>query len=258
MKTRRISACLLLCLSASLAWAHPMGNFSVNRYARLEPSKEEIGLLYIVDFAEIPTFQEISKFPALAADLDPASLNASPDRTRLADRIVSAWLPGLTLASGGRPIRMETKRSLLGFAPGVGGLPTMKLRLELEGAWPNPAAIGALHYEDSNAPDRLGWREVLVRPGSGVRLSRDFSSVDRSHELTDYPIDPSADIPKVVSASFEVTLSSDGYASRGPLATPSRRGRETRGVLMASPSAVPDSGSAISGRSDNAPVSSKG
>jgi hypothetical protein len=40
--------------------AHPLGNFSVNRYSRLEPGPETLFLLYVVDMAEVPAFQEQS------------------------------------------------------------------------------------------------------------------------------------------------------------------------------------------------------
>ena len=38
--------------------AHPMGNFSINHYAKIIPGNETIELDYIIDMAEIPTFQQ--------------------------------------------------------------------------------------------------------------------------------------------------------------------------------------------------------
>ena len=37
--------------------AHPMGNFSINHYARIRVGAEKIAVQYILDFAEIPTYQ---------------------------------------------------------------------------------------------------------------------------------------------------------------------------------------------------------
>ena len=52
---------LALALSAlvvpGLAQAHPLGNFTINRYSRIEPSGNRIYVLYVLDLAEIPTFQ---------------------------------------------------------------------------------------------------------------------------------------------------------------------------------------------------------
>ena len=41
------------------ALAHPMGNFSINHYAGIHVERDGVELRYIVDFAEIPTYQEI-------------------------------------------------------------------------------------------------------------------------------------------------------------------------------------------------------
>ncbi len=191
---------------ASWSSGHPMGNFSVNRYARLEPSEREIGLVYIVDFAEIPTFQEISRFPDLASDTSAEGLNRNPKRSALAAELAKAWAPGLRLTESSRAIRLQPRQPSLEFSPGAGGLPTMKLRLNLAGSWPRGAATGTLEYRDTNAPERLGWREVVVRAGPGLALSGDFSTVDRSRELTNYPADPTADIPQTVAASLNLRL----------------------------------------------------
>ena len=48
---------LLLLLAAGLAFAHPMGNLSVNHYASLEPGAKGIDVTYVLDLAEIPTFE---------------------------------------------------------------------------------------------------------------------------------------------------------------------------------------------------------
>ncbi|MEZ4583542.1 MAG: hypothetical protein R3A10_18225 [Caldilineaceae bacterium] len=40
-----------------VALAHPLGNFSVNRYAKLDVGRSHVDVLYIVDMAEIPTLQ---------------------------------------------------------------------------------------------------------------------------------------------------------------------------------------------------------
>ena len=40
------------------ASAHPLGNFTVNRYAGIELSGNRVYVHYAVDLAEIPTFQE--------------------------------------------------------------------------------------------------------------------------------------------------------------------------------------------------------
>ncbi len=41
--------------------AHPLGNFSISQYSALQIGEQDIELRYIVDMAEIPTFQEIQE-----------------------------------------------------------------------------------------------------------------------------------------------------------------------------------------------------
>lgn len=64
---RRTASRLLVCLvlailtvaaSEKVAFAHPLGNFTINHYSRLEISTNELRLFYVLDLAEIPTFQE--------------------------------------------------------------------------------------------------------------------------------------------------------------------------------------------------------
>ena len=39
--------------------AHPLGNFSVSHYAGIRVEQGAIELRYLIDMAEIPTFQEL-------------------------------------------------------------------------------------------------------------------------------------------------------------------------------------------------------
>ena len=40
------------------AAAHPLGNFTVNRFSALELSGRDVFVHYVLDLAEIPTYQE--------------------------------------------------------------------------------------------------------------------------------------------------------------------------------------------------------
>ena len=46
-------------LTPHLSPAHPLGNFSISHYTSLRLAPEAVELHYIIDMAEIPTFQEI-------------------------------------------------------------------------------------------------------------------------------------------------------------------------------------------------------
>ena len=55
-----IAACLLA--QAGACFAHPMGNFSINHYAKLSVGPKSVQVTYVIDMAEIPTFQEMRQF----------------------------------------------------------------------------------------------------------------------------------------------------------------------------------------------------
>ena len=77
--TRLLLALMLVCV-ASASFAHPMGNFSVNHYSKISLESDGITIRYIVDLAEIPTYQELQEgnvpadadAPAVAVFLAPA------------------------------------------------------------------------------------------------------------------------------------------------------------------------------------------
>src|SRR6184192_520 len=51
--------------------AHPMGNFSVSHYSGITLTRSQIELLYMIDMAEIPTFQELQAAGLKADSADP-------------------------------------------------------------------------------------------------------------------------------------------------------------------------------------------
>jgi hypothetical protein len=44
-------------LAPAAASAHPLGNFTINRFSRVEVSGHRLYVRYVLDMAEIPTFQ---------------------------------------------------------------------------------------------------------------------------------------------------------------------------------------------------------
>jgi hypothetical protein len=75
MPSRRLSFLLLVVISVSITpatLAHPMGNFSVNHYSKISLESDGIAIRYIIDLAEIPTYQELQEGNVLANAADPA------------------------------------------------------------------------------------------------------------------------------------------------------------------------------------------
>jgi len=186
--------------------AHPMGNFSINHYAKIIPGDETIELDYIIDMAEIPTFQETESDGLIAKVGDP---NIAQYLARQDDRLRN----GLVLRAGKEPLHLETVSRQAIFPPGAGGLPTMKMGFVYRARLPRriDSIPLALHYRDDNFPNRAGWKEVIAINGPGAALlNSSVPRVDRSFELTNYPTDLLHSPPQALEADVTLKAAAPG------------------------------------------------
>jgi ABC-type nickel/cobalt efflux system permease component RcnA len=66
-----------------------------------------------------------------------------------------------------------------------------------------------VQFRDENFKERLGWREMVVRAGSGAAIEQSNApQEDISHELTAYPEDLLNNPPAVSSVAFQVVAGS--------------------------------------------------
>ena len=159
-------------LAPAAASAHPLGNFTINRFSRVEVSGHRLYVLYVLDMAEIPTFQ--------AGRIDPSAY---------ARRIAS----NAHLTVAGQPVRLVPLGEALAHPPGAGGLRTTRLEVVLGG--PRLSGPAHLAYHDSNYADRIGWKEIVV--GASAR--------SRSDELRAYPKDMLSSPLDVTSVTAELS-----------------------------------------------------
>jgi ABC-type nickel/cobalt efflux system permease component RcnA len=188
------------------ARAHPMGNFSINHYAKIIPGAETIELDYIIDMAEIPTFQEIEANGLVPKVADPGIM---PYLARQGDRLSN----GLMLKAGEHPLRLEVISRQAIFPAGAGGLPTMKMGFVYRARLPRliDSRPLALHYRDDNFPGRAGWKEVIAIGGAGAALVNSSAPTsDRSSELTNYPTDLLHSPPQTLEADLTVKATPPG------------------------------------------------
>jgi nickel/cobalt transporter (NicO) family protein len=182
-------------LTLSVAFAHPMGNFSVSHYSGITINRNSVDLRYLLDIAEIPTFQEMQQSdPHTAAYLTSKS-------AELAN--------GLHLTLNGKPLVLRVIKQNAIFPPGAGNLPTMKLGFLYRARIPESCASGncRLDYRDGNLPDSTGWKEVVVKAGQEIKLIDSTApSQDRSGELSNYPTDLLNSPPQVLEAQVVFQL----------------------------------------------------
>jgi ABC-type nickel/cobalt efflux system permease component RcnA len=187
--------CFLVLTLCPLAGSHPMGNISVNHYSRLDVKPGGIGVVYALDFAELPTFDLLRQW-GLERTSPPAELQ------RKATEQAREWMKNLVIASDGRPLTPQLDSAAFVIADGAGNLPIVRITAHLHVA----ATPGKIDYEDRNFPDRAGWREIVIHANDGAKLTdANRFEQDRSQALTSYPQDPMSAPPQDVRASFAWT-----------------------------------------------------
>jgi ABC-type nickel/cobalt efflux system permease component RcnA len=176
---------LALCLAALTApassHAHPLGNFTVNRFAGVELAGNRVYVHYVLDLAEIPTYQERGRV------LRPGFARTVAERLRL------------RLDGRRAPLDPIATRSAL--RPGAGGLKTLRF----EAVYRARAVGSRLELRDRNYAARLGWREIVVRARDGAEItSASVPATSASNELRAYP-------SRLLSAPLHVTEATAGF-----------------------------------------------
>jgi ABC-type nickel/cobalt efflux system permease component RcnA len=121
--------CYLL-VPPAIASAHPLGNFTINRFARVEVAGDRLYVRYVVDMAEIPTLQRV------------------PVR-----------ISGLRVTVDGKPAVLRVTTTALAHPPGTADLHTTRFQAILAG--PVIRAGAHVAVDDRNYPARIGWKEIV-------------------------------------------------------------------------------------------------
>lgn len=184
---RRLTAIVLACgvmvvASAGVASAHPLGNFTTNVYSGLRVLPGQVRVDYVVDLAEVPTFQAIQD---LDADGDGAP--SAPELQTWADERAAEWVRRLHLEVDGRALALEVMAAGASLLPGQGGLDLLRFEADLAADAPGE---GTLTYVDANFEGAVGWREVTAVGQDGTALTDSSVPADSvSDVLRSYPDD---------------------------------------------------------------------
>jgi ABC-type nickel/cobalt efflux system permease component RcnA len=165
--------------------AHPLGNFTINHFARIEVGNEQIKVRYVIDMAEIPTLQELQTITGKSDGSPPVA-----ELKSYAERVAASYAGGLLVVLDGvrRPLQVVAGRARL--IPGAGGLQTMRIECDFLVRAESTLAVRHLRFEDNNYRERIGWRELVVSPlpGTSVFNSSVYGN-GVSDELKSYPRD---------------------------------------------------------------------
>lgn len=171
---------------AVLSRAHPLGNFTINHFARIEADRGEIRVRYVVDHAEIPAYQELQSI-----DENKDGEPSTGELDLYGNRIAVDLAAGLLIDVDGRPVPLGVSAKRVSLPTGMGGLATLRIEVDLAGSFSEDITRDHhVGFQDTNHANRVGWREVVAAAAEGITVF-DSSAFSNSvtAELTSYPED---------------------------------------------------------------------
>src|ERR1700730_1720421 len=106
-------------LVAGVVLAHPMGNFSVSHYSRIEATARGLQIRYVLDLAEIPTFQLLQEWK-----LDGSSPRAEIERRATVQ--AQEWMRRLKIEVGGRAVTPVFEGATIAIEKGAGDMKILR------------------------------------------------------------------------------------------------------------------------------------
>jgi nickel/cobalt exporter len=136
------------------ASAHPLGNFTINHLARVTASRGELHVRYVLDIAEIPTFQIMHERPGDGWNY---AIMQSWARAE-----ISTVQPGFHLQINGARAVMTPTHARASLRPGAGGLPILRWVGEFIAPL-STTGSSKISIDDQVYGDRrIGWKDIVV------------------------------------------------------------------------------------------------
>jgi nickel/cobalt exporter len=212
-----LATALLALAAPGRASAHPLGNFTVNQYARVEVSANGPRIVYVLDMAEIPTFQALQSI-----DTNSDGTVDDAEKSAYLTTLLPEIADGLKFTLDGDRMTLRAQDGAdLQFPDGQAGLKLLRLRATFAPLAPHllTSANQQITLSDEYETGRIGWREMLVTYDAGITISGITApATDTSRELTSYPSDLLSSPLDQTSLAFGVqvtpgTPAAPGYAA---------------------------------------------
>ncbi|MEU9959322.1 sulfite exporter TauE/SafE family protein [Streptomyces sp. NPDC050982] len=186
-----IAACTLVLVPSGTASAHPLGNFTVNRYDGLVIGPGKLRIDHVEDLAEIPATQAK---PAI----DKAGMESwARERCETAADKSRVTVNGETVA-------LTVGESLARVRPGQAGLNTLRVECRWTAPLPEKAEKNVSVRFHASVDDGPGWREVTARGDRMTLTASDVPTKSVSRELTKYPAELLSSPADTATASLRV------------------------------------------------------
>lgn len=184
-RTLLLTAFFVIAL-AGAALGHPLGNFTINHFSRIEVDGDRIRVRYVIDMAEISTLQELQQ-----TDTDGDGSPSSAELDAYLERVAPQYGDRLRLTVDGTRIPLRTVAKRVEASPRDGGLLTLRIECDFAGDVAKGTGVSRrLSFEDTNHPDRIGWHEIVVVAAAGTSVYDSSAYSDSfTNELKAYPED---------------------------------------------------------------------
>src|SRR2546423_5307941 len=122
-----VVAALILSAFHGDVHAHPLGNFTVNHFTRLEVGRESVRLHFVVDMAEISTFQELQ-----AADANGDGQTSDAELGVYLEQVSKLYADGLALNVDGSRLPLQLIKKTIATLAGAGNMPILRIECDYE------------------------------------------------------------------------------------------------------------------------------
>ncbi|WP_159766490.1 HoxN/HupN/NixA family nickel/cobalt transporter [Streptomyces sp. HM190] len=192
------AACALVLVPSGTASAHPLGNFTVNRYDGLVAAPGQLGIHHVEDLAEIPATQA---GPAIERQ----------GRAGWARERCATAAGDTEVTVDGRTVEVTVVSSRAQERPGQAGLKTLRVECRLRAPLPDRAVDVRFHAAVDSGP---GWREVTAQGDRMTLTGSDVPEESVSDRLTDYPQELLQSPEDTAVASLQVRPGGPALAQR--------------------------------------------
>ncbi|MCX5556481.1 sulfite exporter TauE/SafE family protein [Streptomyces sp. NBC_00038] len=184
------AACALVLVPSGHASAHPLGNFTVNRYDGLVVAPGQLRVDHVEDLAEIPATQAEPQIKKLGMT------DWARERCETAARDSEVTV-------GGNEVPLTVGTSVARVRPGQAGLNTLRVECRLTAALPEQDTVD-VGFRGAGAEKGPGWREITARGDRMTLAASDVPKESVSRQLTEYPQELLSSPADTASASLRV------------------------------------------------------
>jgi ABC-type nickel/cobalt efflux system permease component RcnA len=186
--------------ASQAALAHPLGNFTTNQLAQVRIGAGEARVHYVLDQAEIPSFQQLQRYDGNGS----GAIDTAGERRQVLGNLLGEISSGLELTANGRPVPLRSLRGpQLAVPPGQGGLSLTRVE-----AWFATALLARtrqVELTNDAFAGHVGWDAIQILPGEGTDVSSSVPATDPTNGLRAYPENLLSSPPSDRRATFEVT-----------------------------------------------------